>query len=373
MLSAIGCPALSALPSKARCGMESCPGGACSPAGRKQRTTASPAARDLILTHFGSFSAELEDFARTAFGQRWIDAEQRPGKRGGAYCMEIPALKESRVMCNFDGSLDQVMTVAHELGHGFHNYCAFKANKTPLQTRTPMTLAETASIMCETIVFNAILASVRGTQDELPILESNLSGCGEVIVDILSRFLFEQEIFRRRAQAALSADEISEIMLEAQRQSYGDGLTKTSCTNTCGPETALLQPLPGVLQLPLRLRAAFATGLYAIYQERGQAFVPDYVELLASTGEASAADPQLASALTSATRLSASSLRVITDRIERLHPTQPLTHARQNARWFPPRVLNHEGETANAKTRVRHRALQVLARSCRAIFPAFPR
>lgn len=289
------------------------------PLGESSATYSFEAARDLILTHFGSFSAELEGFARTAFEQRWIDAEQRPGKRGGAYCMEIPALKESRVMCNFDGSLDQVMTVAHELGHGFHNYCAFKANKTPLQTRTPMTLAETASIMCETIVFNAILASVRGTQDELPILESNLSGCGEVIVDILSRFLFEQEIFRRRAQAVLSADEISEIMLEAQRQSYGDGLNENILHKymwTWKPH--YYSPFLAFYNYPYAFGQLFATGLYAIYQERGQAFVPDYVELLASTGEASAADLAARFGINIRDQAFwASSLRVITDRIER--------------------------------------------------------
>lgn len=289
------------------------------PLGESSATYSFEAARDLILTHFGSFSAELEGFARTAFEQRWIDAEQRPGKRGGAYCMEIPALKESRVMCNFDGSLDQVMTVAHELGHGFHNYCAFKANKTPLQTRTPMTLAETASIMCETIVFNAILASVRGTQDELPILESNLSGCGEVIVDILSRFLFEQEIFRRRAQAVLSADEISEIMLEAQRQSYGDGLNENILHKymwTWKPH--YYSPFLAFYNYPYAFGQLFATGLYAIYQERGQAFVSDYMQLLASTGEASAADLAARFGINIRDQAFwASSLRVITDRIER--------------------------------------------------------
>ncbi len=276
-------------------------------------------ARDVILTHFGSFSAELKEFARTAFEQRWIDAEQRPGKRGGAYCMEIPALKESRVLCNFDGSLDQVMTIAHELGHGFHNYCAFKADKTPLQTRTPMTLAETASIMCETIVFNAILASVKGTQDELPILESNLSGCAEVIVDIYSRFLFEQEVFTRRQKSTLSADEISEIMLDAQRTSYGNGLDENVLHKymwTWKPH--YYSPSLAFYNYPYAFGLLFATGLYAIFQERGEAFVPEYMQLLASTGEASAAD--LAARFGIDIRdqaFWAASLRVIARRIER--------------------------------------------------------
>ena len=289
------------------------------PLGESSTTYSFEDARQVILTHFGSFSEELKDFARTAFDLRWIDAEQRPGKRGGAYCMEIPALKESRVMCNFDGSLDQVMTISHELGHGFHNYCAFRADKTPLQTRTPMTLAETASIMCETIVFNAILDSVKGTPDELAILESNLSGCGEVIVDIYSRFLFEQEVFARREKSTLSADEISEIMLDAQRQSYGDGLDESVLHKfmwTWKPHyySASL----AFYNYPYAFGLLFATGLYAIFQQRGQAFVPEYMQLLASTGEATAAD--LAARFGIDIRdqaFWASSLRVITERIER--------------------------------------------------------
>ena len=101
-------------------------------------------ARDLILANFGTFSPELAKFAKGAFDKHWIDAEQRPGKRGGAFCMGLDAVQESRIMSNFDGSFDQVMTLAHELGHGFHNYCAYQAGKTPMQTNTPMTLAETA-------------------------------------------------------------------------------------------------------------------------------------------------------------------------------------------------------------------------------------
>jgi pepF/M3 family oligoendopeptidase len=289
------------------------------PLGESGQSFSFEEARALILEHFGSFSEELKTFASTAFDQRWIDAEQRPGKRGGAYCMEIPALKESRVMCNFDGSLDQVMTIAHELGHGFHNYCAFKADKTPLQTRTPMTLAETASIMCETIVFNAILAGISNPAEELAVLESNLSGCGEVIVDIYSRFLFEKELFARREKSSLSADEISEIMLEAQRQSYGDGLDENVLHQymwTWKPH--YYSPSLAFYNYPYAFGLLFASGLYAIYQKRGAEFVPDYMRLLASTGEASAAD--LAARFGIDIRdqaFWAGSLNVITERIER--------------------------------------------------------
>ncbi len=102
--------------------------------------------------------------------------------------MEVPAVGESRVLTNFDGSLDQVSTLAHELGHAFHNDCAERAGKTMLQSITPMTLAETASIMCETIVTEAILARTTEPQEVLAILETQLTGSTQVIVDIYARF-----------------------------------------------------------------------------------------------------------------------------------------------------------------------------------------
>ncbi len=261
------------------------------PFGSSERQYSFEDARELILSNFADFSPELSNFAKKAFDQQWIDAESRPGKRGGAYCMGVDALKESRILCNFDGSLDQVMTLAHELGHGFHNHCAFQAGKTQLQTRTPMTLAETASIMNETIMFHALLKSAASPAEELALLETRLLGDSAVIVDILSRFIFEKEVFARRARASLSADEISQIMLQAQKETYGDGL-----------DNAILNPFAwtwkphyyraglSFYNYPYAFGLLFGTGLYATYQQRGSAFVEDYKNLLASTGEASASD-----------------------------------------------------------------------------------
>jgi len=248
-------------------------------------------ARDLILEHFGSFSPELAAFAKGAFEKHWIDAEQRPGKRGGAFCMEVNAVKESRIMSNFDGSFDQVMTLAHELGHGFHNYCAYQADKTPLQTNTPMTLAETASIMCETIVFNAILNTVSDPLEERAILETTISSDAQTIVDIYSRFIFEKAVFEKRKESTLSADEISDLMLDAQRRTYGDGLDQDVLNKfawTWKPHYYSTEL--SFYNYPYAFGSLFAKGLYSVYRERGEAFVDDYKALLASTGEAQAAD-----------------------------------------------------------------------------------
>lgn len=261
------------------------------PTGALEKEYTFDEARDFILKHFGNFSEELQDFAKNAFENNWIDAEQRSGKRGGAFCMSVPGVKESRIMCNFDGSLDQVMTIAHELGHGYHNFNMYQADKTPLQRQTPMTMAETASIMCETIVFNAVMDTITDPQEELALLETALIGDSQVIVDIYSRFLFEKEVFERRKKAELSADELCEIMEDAQAKTYGEGLDpefRHKFMWTWKPHyySAGLS----FYNFPYAFGMLFGIGLYAIYKQRGDAFIQDYKRLLSSTGEAPAAE-----------------------------------------------------------------------------------
>ncbi|MGE5464272.1 MAG: M3 family oligoendopeptidase [Syntrophothermus sp.] len=256
------------------------------PVGRTDKVYSYEEARDFILENFGKFSPELSAFAKRAFDRNWIDAEQREGKRGGAFCMEVQNLKESRILSNFDGSLDQVSTLAHELGHAFHNECAYKADKTVLQQATPMTLAETASTMCETIVTEAVLATTSDPQEELAVLEAQIQGAAQVVVDIYSRYLFEKEVFERREKSELSADDFNDIMERAQKETYGDGLDERYLQKfmwTWKPH--YYSPDLSFYNYPYAFGLLFATGLYAIYKQRGDAFVQDYKNLLASTGE----------------------------------------------------------------------------------------
>jgi oligoendopeptidase F len=209
--------------------------------------------------------------------------------RGGAFCMGIPGVEESRILCNFDGSLDQVFTLAHELGHAYHNEC--RIGKTVLQRITPMTLAETASIFCETTVTDAMLTSASSAAEELAILETFLIGATQVIVDITSRYLFEKEVFERRAQAELSADDLCEAMLRAQEATYGDGLDdRHRHPYMWAWKPHYYGPNLSFYNYPYAFGLLFGLGLYAIYQERGEAFLPEYDALLASTGEGTAAD-----------------------------------------------------------------------------------
>lgn len=259
------------------------------PAGRSERQYTWAETQAFIVEQFGTFSERLATFAQRAFDRNWIDAEPRDGKRGGAFCIGVPAVDESRILCNFDGSLDQVLTVAHELGHAYHNEC--QVGKTELQTVTPMTLAETASIFNETIVTDALLARAADADEELAILEASLIGDAQVIVDIYSRYLFEIEVFERRAEAELSADDFCEIMVRAQKETYGDGLDQRHFHPYMWAwKPHYYRPQLSFYNFPYAFGKLFGLGLYAVYQVRGPAFLPAYDELLRSTGEATAAE-----------------------------------------------------------------------------------
>jgi pepF/M3 family oligoendopeptidase len=259
------------------------------PMGKTDRIYKYEEARDFILEQFATFSDDLHGLAKRAFDNNWIDAEMRDGKSAGAFCMGVPAVDESRILANFDGSGDQLSTLAHELGHAYHNECL--VGKTELQAITPMTLAETASIMCETIVTNAAIKEAAGNaQEELAILEGHLQGAAQVVVDITSRYIFEKEVFERRLKSELSADDISAIMENAQKQTYGDGLDPKYLHKymwTWKPHYYYAGF--SFYNYPYAFGLLFGTGLYAIYQQRGKEFVKDYRNLLASTGEGDAA------------------------------------------------------------------------------------
>ncbi|MEJ2734614.1 MAG: M3 family oligoendopeptidase [Anaerolineae bacterium] len=259
------------------------------PVGKADRRFTYPEARDFILEQFGTFSNRLVSFTWRAFDHNWIDAEPRDGKRSGAFCMGLPLVDESRILCNYDGSLDQVSTLAHELGHAYHNEC--QVGKTILQRPTPMTLAETASIFNQTIITDALLAQATDPAEELAILEGFLSDAAQVIVDIYSRYLFEKEVFERRAEAELSADDFCEIMLRAQKETYAHGLD----SQHLHPYMWAWKPHYyradlSFYNFPYAFGLLFGLGLYAVYQERGDSFLPEYDELLRSTGEGTAAD-----------------------------------------------------------------------------------
>ncbi len=243
-----------------------------------------PLAITLVRDAFSGFSPQLAALAERAFSERWVDAEIRDGKRGGAYCMSV-ADDISRVMMNFDGSHDSVSTLAHELGHAYHNVAL--ADRTPIQRSTPMALAETASIFCETLLFQTALAHATDATERLALLDTYLVGAAQVVVDIHSRFLFESELCRRRRRTALSVSELCDTMLEAQETAYGDGLH----ADFRHPYMWAVKPhyFTPFYNWPYTFGLLFGIGLYARYRDDPERFRNGYDALLSATGMADAA------------------------------------------------------------------------------------
>jgi len=238
-------------------------------------------AEDFILAQFGTYSPALRDLAARAFRERWVDAEPRQGKRGGAYCMRLRD-GESRIFANYQPTINGVKTLAHELGHAFHNVQL--ADRLPLQRNVPMVLAETASIFCERIVRQAALSRA-DAPEQLVIIESELQDATQVTVDIVSRFLFEQAVFERRAQRELAADELNELMLQAQRDTYGDGLEQAALHPyqwAAKPHYYMLEPQ--YYNFPYAFGQLFGLGMFARYEAEPAAFRANYEEVLSLAG-----------------------------------------------------------------------------------------
>ncbi|GAB4204514.1 MAG: M3 family oligoendopeptidase [Roseiflexaceae bacterium] len=234
---------------------------------------------DFILQQFGSYSPRLRGLAERAFSNSWVDAEPRDGKVGGAFCMGLRP-GESRILTNYEPTFMAVSTLAHELGHAYHNLNL--AERTPLQRSTPMTLAETASTFCETIIVQAALGDA-SPAEQLQILEASLQDSCQVVVDITSRFLFEQAVFERRGERELSADEFCTLMLDAQRQTYGDGLDQEQLhPYMWAVKGHYYGPL--FYNYPYMFGLLFGLGLYERYRHDPDTFTASYDDLLSSTG-----------------------------------------------------------------------------------------
>lgn len=253
------------------------------PVGTSSKKFSEKEAIDYIVKNFRTFDDELANMAQKAFDDEWIDFTPRAGKRGGAFCSNLHPIKQSRILTNFSGSFGNVITLAHELGHAYHGEQIFKEK---IQNASyTMPVAETASTFCETIVKNAAIRDA-DTEEKIFILEQSLRGSTQVIVDILSRFIFEEEVFDRRKNTILNPKTLNDMMISAQKETYGDGL-----------DEKFLHPYMWVnkghyymgglsfYNFPYAFGLLFAKGIYAQFMEKGKAFVPKVNTLLRMTGQ----------------------------------------------------------------------------------------
>ncbi|MBE6946276.1 MAG: M3 family oligoendopeptidase [Ruminococcaceae bacterium] len=250
------------------------------PMGGSSKTYTTEEARDYLVNLFGTFDGQLRDMVAEAFANAWIDFYPRAGKRGGAFCAGVEKLGESRILTNYDGSFSDIVTLAHELGHAFHNLQI--RDHRPLNKDYSMPVAETASTFNECVIMAAAIAAATDKEEKLALIESQLQDATQIICDIYSRFRFEASVFARRNEEFLSADRLCELMVDAQKKSYGDGLAE----ETLHPFMWVCKGHyygPIFYNFPYAFGGLFARGLYAQYEKEGEAFLPKYKKLLHET------------------------------------------------------------------------------------------
>jgi len=238
-------------------------------------------AKEYLVKHFRGFADDLADMVEEAFDEEWIDFYPRKGKVGGAFCENIPFVKQSRILTNFTGSLNDVVTLAHELGHAYHGLNI--QEHLPLNVNYSMPVAETASTFNEALIMEAAIKETSG-REKMALIESQLQDVTQIICDIYSRFLFESEVFEKSKTGFLFSDELEKMMLKAQKEAYGDGLNQE-----------YLHPYMWVLKghyyqesinfynFPYAFGGLFARGLYEKYKDEGENFLPKYRSLLNAT------------------------------------------------------------------------------------------
>ena len=238
-------------------------------------------AKEFIINKFSEFSSHMGDFVKTAFEENWVDAEIRKGKVGGAFCIDFPLQKVSRVLTNFSGTTSDILTLAHELGHAYHHFCIKDLDYNLCSY--PMTLAETASIFSETMVTNSMLKTAN-LSEKINLLEMHLSDSCQTLLDILSRFYFEKSVFEERENKELVAEDFCRLMKDAQNKTYGKSLTETKHPYLWAVKTHYYSPSLDFYNFPYAFGQLFALGLYSQYKESPKEFPSQYQELLKNTG-----------------------------------------------------------------------------------------
>ncbi|MBQ4580852.1 MAG: M3 family oligoendopeptidase [Clostridia bacterium] len=258
------------------------------PVGKASKAYTIEEAREVLLREMGKFTPAMAEFMDNAFEQRWIDVYPKEGKGGGAFCAGAHAYDRSLILTNYQGSFSDISTLAHELGHAWHNRCM--AGLPFCLTGTPMPLAETASIFNETMLAHQVLKNA--TEDEqFTLLEASLMEVTQTCVDILSRYLFETEVIDTRADHAMTVDELKDCMLRAQEATYGDGLDK----NVRHPymwacKSHYYSSGYNFYNFPYAFGELFGKGVFAQYLKEGESFVPKYNQLLRSCGSGTIAE-----------------------------------------------------------------------------------
>ena len=251
------------------------------PVGRLSRAFEWRSAQDFVVTQFATFSDDMSSFAADAFQRRWVEAEDRSGKRPGAYCAPMPVSEQSRIFMTFGGRMNSVITLAHELGHAYHNH-AMRGLPYSRQNLTS-SLAETASTFAESLVRGAMLKSAADEGEELAILDVDLSDAVSFLANIPVRFHFERALHRLRAAGDLDPDALSSTMVELQRDWYGEILGDAHPVFWADKLHFYLADAP-FYNFPYSFGYLFSSLVNVTATREGKRWAQGYVDLLRDTG-----------------------------------------------------------------------------------------
>ena len=250
------------------------------PIGKQTVTVSYDDAADMIIGQFGQFSPKMAAFAREAFEKRWIEAEDRPGKRPGGFCTSFPLHKQPRIFMTYAGMASNVSTLAHELGHAYHQHVM---NDLPaLAQDYAMNVAETASTFAEMVVSDAAVRLARDEQEKLVLIEDKIQRAVAFFMNIHARFLFETRFYEERKRGLVSVERLNELMVEAQREAYCDALGEYHPHFWASKLHFYITEVP-FYNFPYTFGYLFSAGIYHLVRREGTAFEDKYADLLRDT------------------------------------------------------------------------------------------
>lgn len=235
---------------------------------------------EFILKHFGRFGKELEAFARKAFEDGWIEAENRDNKRPGGFCTGMPLSEQSRIFMTYDGTMSNVSTLAHELGHAFHSYTLRPVHM--LNRRYAMNVAETASTFAEMIVGDAAVQEAQSKEEKISLLEDKVQRSVAFFMNIHARFIFENRFYEERKNGIVSSNRLNTLMEEAQSEAFAGTIGVMHPHFWASKLHFYITSVP-FYNFPYTFGYLFSISIYAKAKEEGANFEQKYIALLRDT------------------------------------------------------------------------------------------
>lgn len=257
------------------------------PYGKSESKVSYQEGAEFIEQNFSIFGEKLAAFTKNAFEKRWIEAEDRPGKAPGGFCTYLPESEQSRIFMTYSGTPSNVSTLAHELGHGFHSYAM---RGVPfLNCNYAMNVAETASTFAEMIVADASVKNAKDEEEKLVLLDDKIQRTVALLMNIHARFLFETRFYEERKKGSLTTERISELMLEAQKDGYGEALEEYHPLFWASKLHFFITGVP-FYNFPYTFGYLFSLGIYARALEEGKGYEEKYIALLRDTASMTVED-----------------------------------------------------------------------------------